>query len=500
VIVLSCRNCPPRILCFVQYLTTKELLEETELTHYEYDLISVGGGPAGLVASVGASHVGLKPALLEHHRLGGDCLWTGCIPSKSLLASSHLAHAMKQADDLGLRSMTDTQVANNVLKRMRDIRSRIALKDSPQSLSEKGVDSHFGPAHFIGPNTLEVEGVGIFKSKRIVLATGAKPSIPSIRGLEKSGYLTYETVCDLEEYPQSIGIIGAGPVGIELAQTFNRLGSNIVIFEVKDRILNQEDSDVSVCLTHILRKEGIQIHLESPIEKISVNTEDKKLVTSGGQQFIFDNIVVATGRNPAIHSLNLEVANIELDDGIIRTQPTLATSNKHVWAVGDVNGGPQYTNFAEYSAATAVRNTLLPFPTSVDFSCIPHVLFTDPEIAHVGLTTPEVECRGGRTFRIEFEELDRAITEGKPEGFMKISVDRRGRILGSSIIGYRAGELIQPIVLAMKHGLTLSQIADTSVAYPTMGEGLKRSAMAYQKSRLDSPLGMILKKCIIWLK
>ena len=473
--------------------------EETTLPLYEYDLISIGGGPAGLISSIGASYLGSRPALIEHKRLGGDCLWTGCVPSKSLLASSHLSHAMKHAEKLGLQTIVPTENSRTALERMRNIRSKIALHDDPKRFQEMGIDPHFGLARFKNPDTLEVEGVGTFKSKRIILATGARPKIPPIEGLDKCGYLTYENIFELEVYPNCIGIIGAGPVGIEMAQIFNRLGSKVVIFETKDRILNEEDPDVSICMQNILLSEGIQIHLGSQIEKVKTDGHKKIIITPKNKRFIVDTIMLATGREPSIHTLNLEAANIETENGIVRTAATLVTSNKSVWAVGDVNGGPQFTHVAEYSASTAVRNAFLPFAKSIEYSCVPHIIFTDPEISHVGLTSSQAESKGAKTFRVDFEELDRAITDGKTEGFLKISVDRRGKILGSSIIGYRGGELLQPIVLAMKHGLTLPQVADTVFAYPTMGEGLKRTAMAYQKSRLESPLGSILKKCITWL-
>ena len=475
-------------------------MEGTKLTRFEYDLLSVGGGPAGLVGAVGASHLGLKPALIEKERLGGDCLWTGCVPSKSLLASSHLSHAIKHASDMGLEEVDPIHDSSIVMKRMRNIRSKIAIHDNPHRLLEMGIDTHFGHARFKDPTTLEVEGVGIFKSKRIILATGAKPKIPDIKGLDKITYLTYENIFDLEKYPDSIGIIGAGPVGVELAQTFNRLGSQVAIFEIKDGILNREDDDVGICMKNILQAEGIQIHLESTIQQIIVDDKGRNVVSTGKDHFQFDDILLATGREPAIQDLNLEVANVEINNGIVKSGPTLVTSNKRIWAVGDASGGPQFTHYAEYSAATAVRNSLLPFPKSVEYSFIPHVIFTDPEIAHVGLTEQEATSKGGKTFRVDFEEIDRAMAEGKTEGFIKISANKKGHILGCSIIGYRGGELIQPVVIAMKHGLTLPQIASTTFAYPTMGEGLKRSAMAYQKSRLESPLGLILKKCVAWIK
>ena len=269
----------------------------------------MGGGPAGLVGTVGASHLGLKPALIEQQRLGGDCLWTGCVPSKSLLASSHVGHAMKHAGNMGLQEADVSHDSSLVIERMRNIRSKIALHDDPGRLLQMGIDTHFGSARFKNSNTLEVDGIGTFTSKRILLATGAKPKIPNIKGLDQVDYLTYQNVFDLELYPGSIGIIGAGPVGIELAQTFNRLGSKVVVFEVKDRILNQEDADVSICMKNILQKEGIEIYLESDIHDISVDKNQKTILTSEEKHFIFDNILVATGREPAINGLNLEAAS-----------------------------------------------------------------------------------------------------------------------------------------------------------------------------------------------
>ena len=469
------------------------------MTVQEHDLIAVGGGTAGLVSAAGAAYLGAHPALVERAALGGDCLWTGCVPSKALLASARLAHAMRNAESLGLQSAPPAQVFGAVMDRMRRARETVAHHDDPERFREMGVDVSFGTARFVASDTLEVEGVGMLRSKRIIVATGARPAIPPIPGLEEAGFLTHETVFDLQVHPQRVGILGGGPIGLEFSQVFSRLGSDVVVLEMSDRILPSEDPDVAEALLGILNREGIEIELGARVTSVETEAAGKVLVTEDQRRFVVDEILVATGRQPNTDGLDLERAGIERDGKGIRVDTTLRTTAKGVWAAGDVTGGLQFTQVAEYMAKKALRNALLPLNSHVDYRYVPWVTYTDPEVAHVGLSADEAAARGANTFTYPFDDLDRAITDAQTLGFVKISADRKGRILGATVLGHGAGELLQPIVLAMTHGLSLSKVADTVFAYPTMAEGVKRAANAYQRTRLEGPGGRALKRVVSWL-
>ena len=465
----------------------------------EYDLIAVGGGTAGLVSAAGAAYLGARPALVERAALGGDCLWTGCVPSKALLASARLAHAMRGAESLGLRAAAPAEVFSTVMARMREARARVAHHDDPERFRGMGVGVHFGAARFIGPSALDVEGVGTITSKRIIVATGARPTVPPIPGLEEAGYQTHETVFDLDSHPARIGILGGGPIGLEFAQVFGRLGSEVVVLEMLDRILPAEDADVAEALLGILRGEGITVELGAKAVRVQVEGAKKVIVTEEGRRFPVDEVLVATGRRPNTGDLELERAGIERSGHAIRVDSTLRTTAPRVWAAGDVTGGLQFTHAADYMAKTALRNALLPLNARVDYRCVPWVTYTDPEVAHVGLGEQEAAERGARTHTYPFDDLDRAITDAQTLGFVKISADRKGRILGATVLGHGAGELLQPIVLAMTHRLPLSKVAGTIFPYPTMVEGVLRTANAYQRTRLEGPGGRILKKVVSWL-
>jgi pyruvate/2-oxoglutarate dehydrogenase complex dihydrolipoamide dehydrogenase (E3) component len=465
----------------------------------EYDLVAVGGGTAGLVAAAGAAYLGASPALVEKHLLGGDCLWTGCVPSKAFIAASRLAHAMRHADRLGLDGADPGVHLGRVLGRVKEARERVAHHDDPERFRQMGVEVQFGSARFVGPDTLEVEGVGLLRSKRIVIATGARPSIPPIPGLEEAGYETHETVFDMTEMPNRLAILGAGPIGLEFAQTFSRLGAQVTVLEMLDRILPKEDTDVAKTLLGLLENEGIAVQLSSKVVSVETDGGAKVLLTEDGRRFTADQILVAVGRRPNTERLDLEKAGVETSGGAVKVDPTLRTTNPKVWASGDVTGGLQFTHVADYMSKLVLRNSIFPFRSRADYRHVPWVTYTDPEVAHVGLSEEDADEKGGRTYTYEFEDLDRAITDSETAGFVKISADKKGRILGASILGHGAGNLMQPIVLAMKNGLRISKLSDVIYPYPTMVEGVKRAADVYQRARLEGRSGRILRKVVSWL-
>jgi len=466
----------------------------------EYDFLAVGGGTAGLVATAGAAYLGLRPGLVEREALGGDCLWTGCVPSKALIASARLAHAMRNAEDLGLTGVAPSHAFSAIMDRMRQARGRVAEHDDPERFRKLGVDVHFGEARFQSPGTLEVEGIGRIRSRRILLATGAAPAVPPIQGLEEAGYLTHTSAFHEDHLPESMLILGAGPVGLEFAQVYNRLGSRVTVVEMLPRILPREDPDVASTLQGILEEEGISFVLGASAVQVRVQNGMKSLTLENDTRVEAREIFVATGRTPRTRILELDRGSVETTDGAVRVDQALKTTAEGVWAAGDVTGGPQFTHVADYMARTVLRNSIFPFKKRVSYDIIPRVTYTDPEVAQVGLNRRESEERGGRVHTYPFRDLDRAIVDGHTEGFVRIQADRRGRIQGATILGHSAGELLMPVVLAMKHGISLGKVSDTIFPYPTRAEGVKRAADAFQRTRLDGPGGLILKKIVSWLK
>ena len=466
----------------------------------EYDLVAIGGGTAGLVSAAGGAYLGVRSAIIERTALGGDCLWTGCVPSKALIASARLAHAMRHADSLGLTAAAPKHAFAAVMERMRAARGVVEHHDAPERFRAMGVDVHFGGARFISPEEVEVEGLGRIRSKRFVIATGAVPIAPPIPGLAEAGYLDHHAVFETNELPDRLAVLGGGPIGLELAQVFARLGSAVTIVEMESRILPREDDDIAERLTASLRAEDITLRLGERASAVEVVDGAKVIVTAGGDRITVDEIFVATGRRAATDGLELDRAGVQTDRGAVIVDKTLRTSNSRIWAAGDVTGGLQFTHVADYMAKTVLRNALLPGSTKVDYGDVPWVTYTDPEVAHVGLTATEAAARGGKTYTYELDDLDRAIVDGEARGVVKISADKRGRILGATILGAHAGELLLPIVLAKKNGLKLSHISGTIFPYPTMVEGVKRAADGFQRARLEGTGGKVLKKVISWLK
>lgn len=465
-----------------------------------YDLVAVGGGTAGLVSAAGAAYLGVDSAIVEKAALGGDCLWTGCVPSKALIASARLAHAMSNAEELGLVSAAPKHAFADVMARMRAARGVVEHHDDPQRFRDMGVDVHFGTARFISDREIDVEGVGRIRSERFVIATGARPFVPPITGLEEVGYLTYESLFETDSLPGRVTVLGGGPIGLEMAQVMSRLGAEVTVVEMQDRILPNDDADVARRLQAILEAEGMHFRLGASATGVRRADGAKVVDVEGGPAVAGDELLVAVGRRPALDGLELDRAGVGTEGGSVVVDASLRTTNASIWAAGDVTGGLQFTHVAEYMAKTALRNALVPGFSRVDYDTVPWVTYTDPEVAHVGRSQEQAEAAGGTTYTYELDDLDRAIVDGETDGLVKISADSKGRVLGATILGAHAGELLMPLVLAMKHGLTLSDLADTIWPYPTMVEGVKRAANEYQRARLDGTGGKVLKKVISWLK
>jgi pyruvate/2-oxoglutarate dehydrogenase complex dihydrolipoamide dehydrogenase (E3) component len=465
----------------------------------EYDLVAIGGGTAGLVSAAGASYLGIRAGLIEKNALGGDCLWTGCIPSKALIASARLAHLMSHAEELGLTGVSPTHAFREVTERMRRARATVAHHDDPDRFRKMGVGVHFGDARFLRPGVVDVEGVGRVQSKRFVLATGAEPSVPPVSGLADVGYLTHSTALDQTDLPASLVILGGGPVGLEFSQVYRRLGAEVTVVEMLPRILPREDEDIASALQAMLEEEGIRFRVGAKAVRAGPVGTKKEIELDDGTKLRGDEVFVATGRRPVTGGLDLERAGVDVHDGAVVVDARLRTTGTGVWAAGDVTGGLQFTHVADYMAKTALQNAIFPVRKRVDYGSIPRVTYTDPEVAQVGLTQQEGEARGGSTFVYPFADLDRAIVEGETRGFVKITADRRGRILGASILGHGAGELLMPLVIAKQNRIPLSKISGTVFPYPTMVEGVRRAADAFQRMRLEGTGGRILRKVVQWL-
>jgi len=466
----------------------------------EYDLVAIGGGTGGLVTAAAAAYLGMNPAIVEKHALGGDCLWTGCVPSKALIASARLARQMDRAAALGLTPNGARHDFRAVMERMRAARATVAHHDDPERFRRMGVAVHFGAARFLDPNTVEVDGGSTLRSKRFVIATGAVPAIPPIPGLADLDYWTYETVFDENELPDSIAIMGGGPIGVEFAQVFARLGSKVTILEMMPRILIKEDRDVAAFMQNLLEAEGIGVRTGAGVSRAGSENGRAVLETDDGGRIEVDRVFVATGRRPCIGGLDLDAAGIRTGMGAVVVDKYLRTSSKFAWGVGDVAGGLHFTHVAEHMAKVAFRNSVLPAKTKIRYDSVPWVTYTDPEVAHIGMSEDEATDAGGTTYRYEMDDLDRAIVDGSAVGFVKISADRKGRVIGATIVAHGAGDLLMPLVLAKQHGLSLSKVNGTIYPYPTMVEGVKRASGEYMRSRLDTASGRALKKVIQWLK
>lgn len=464
----------------------------------DYDIVAIGGGTAGLVTAAGAAYLGARSALIERDRLGGDCLWTGCVPSKAAIASAKGAHAMRKASGLGLTAADPQHDFGSVMGRVRDARGIVAHHDDPERFRAMGVAVHFGVAEFKGPGVLEVDGVGRIRSKRFVIATGAEAFVPPVPGLAEAGYLTNATLFETSDRPDRLVVLGGGPIGVELAQVYARLGSAVTVLEMAPRVLDKEDPDVADLMAARLQAEGIVLETGTKVVRVEQGEGGKICVAEDGRSFPCDEILVATGRRANVEGLGLERVGVETDKGVT-VDEKLATTARGIWAAGDVTGGLQFTHVAEYMAKTVLQNALLPVKKKADYANVPWVTYTDPEVAHVGLSEADAEARGGTTYRYELSDLDRAIADGDSEGFVKISADGKGSILGATIVGGSAGELLFPLVLAKTHGLPLSKIAETIFPYPTRMEALKRTADQYQRTRLEGFGGTVLRKVVQWL-
>jgi len=465
-----------------------------------YNLVVLGAGAGGLVTAMGAAGLGARVALVERHLMGGDCLNTGCVPSKALIRSARAAADARRAGQFGVITGEVTVDFPAVMERMRQLRAEIAQADAAARLRDAGVDVFLGTGTFTGPDRLRV-GEQDLRFHKAVVATGGRPWVPPIDGLAEAGFLTNEQVFELTQLPGRLAVIGGGPIGCELAQAFQRLGAQVSLVEGEAGILPREDPDAAQIVQDSLVRDGVDLILGATVSSVRVDGGDKVL-TVGDHQIRVDKILVAVGRRPNVEGLGLEQAGVAFDirKGVT-VDDTLRSSNPKIYAVGDVALPVQFTHTADASARIAIENAI--FPTSARLSAltIPWATFTDPELAHVGLYGHQAQARGIEldTYEQSMAHVDRAILDRETEGFVRIHT-RRGsdEILGATVVGPHAGDLISELTVAMVGGVGLGTVAKAIHPYPTMAEGIKRAADAYSRTRLTPAVAALMGRWLAW--
>jgi pyruvate/2-oxoglutarate dehydrogenase complex dihydrolipoamide dehydrogenase (E3) component len=454
-----------------------------------YDLLVIGAGPAGLTAARAAASAGVRVALIEAHHVGGNCLHEGCVPSKTLLRSAQLIAEMRNAAGYGVDVPAEIRVDfAAAMTRMRRVRDRILRVDSAARLRAEGIELYLGRARFVGADAVDVDGARL-RFRKALVATGSRPLLPAIEGLDATGYLTNETVFQLEQLPRSLLVIGGGPLGCELAQGFARFGSRTLICHSEPLFLPKEERDAAQMVSDALARDGVEIHLNCSI--VAVRREGARrhvtMLTDGNpSSTVVDEILTGIGRLPAVQGLDLEAAGVDYDaETGIRVDDFLRTRNPRIFAAGDVCLEHAFTNTAEASARIVVRNALFRGRQRISALTVPWCTYTDPQVAHVGLYVRQARAQGVpvKTYTVPMHDVVRAITDGEEEGFAKIHV-REGtdRILGATIVGRHAGELINNISLAMVAGMGLRRLAQVIHAFPTQGEAVRQAAQACAQS------------------
>ena len=437
------------------------------------DFVVIGAGSGGLSVAAGAAQLGRKVVLFEQGEMGGDCLNVGCVPSKALLAAAHAAQGVRDAGRYGVRA-TEPQIDfPAVMAHVRGAIAAIAPHDSQERFEGLRVTVVREHAAFIGERTVESDSVRVVTDK-VVVATGSRPATPPVPGLDRTPFLNNENVWDLEVLPSRLLVLGGGPIGLELGQAFRRLGSEVVVLETSEP-LGKEDPDVTAVVLDALAAEGIQLRPNVSVAGVAPSPAGVEVTLGGGERLEGSHLLVAAGRILNVDGLNLEAAGVAYDPKAgITTDKSLRTSNRRVFAIGDVTGRPAFTHAAGAHASLVIRKTLFAQRTDADAQLIPRVTYTDPPLAAVGLTEAEARERHGEGVKVitsPFVKNDRAIAEGRTAGFAKLIADKRGKVLGVAIVGAGADELIHPWVLALSHGLGLSKLASGWVPpYPTRGD------------------------------
>ena len=451
-----------------------------------FDLVVLGGGTGGIVASLIAARAGARVALVERDRVGGDCLWTGCVPSKSLLAAADLAHRIRHADAVGLAPAEPEIDFAAVMAHVEQAIRRIEPQDSPERLRREGVDVFEAEGCFDGPGTMTAGGRTL-RFRRAIVATGSRPLLPTVDGLSAADPLTTDSVWELRELPERLVVLGGGPIGCELGQAFARLGSRVTLVELADRLLLKEEPRASRLIAERLRDDGVDVRLRQRAVRVEPG---RLLIEDADEAITFDRILVATGRAPRTEGIGLELVGVRLDGrGAVIVDPRLRTTAPSVYAVGDVTALLPFTHVAAHHARVATPNALFRLRRNAD-STLPWVTFTDPEVARVGLTEADARARWGERATVttaEYSELDRAITGGQGYGFATLVGDPRGRLVGATVAAPAAGEAIAELTARLARGEKIDAVSATVHAYPTFAEGPARAADAHVIARYARP-------------
>ncbi|HEX7708734.1 MAG TPA: FAD-dependent oxidoreductase [Thermoanaerobaculia bacterium] len=455
-----------------------------------FDVVVIGGGTAGLVTASGCARLGRRVALIERTALGGDCLWTGCVPTKALVSSARLADQMRHADAWGITPAEPRMTPAAVMASMRERRRTISRHDDPQKFRDLGIDVITGSAQFVSSSEVEVRGTEVplrrLRAKDIVIATGARTNVPPVEGLQEAGFLDHASFLEQDAIPPSILVLGGGAIGIEFAQMFSRFGSRVTVVEAAPEILLKEDAEMVERVRNVLTAERIKILAGWSAKSVRRDGEGRivRIETASGdsRELTVDQIFVASGRRGNTDGLALERAGVSLNGSWVTVNRFLQTSSRRVWACGDVHGGLQFTHVAAYEAVKLVRNMLFPGKSAVDYDNIPWTLYTDPELAHVGMTEEEARAAHGddvRVFSTEMADVDRAVVDRSESGMIKLVCNRKGRILGAHLLCSNASTVIQEIVLARRKGLRIGDLAQRISSYPSLADGVQKAASQF---------------------
>jgi pyruvate/2-oxoglutarate dehydrogenase complex dihydrolipoamide dehydrogenase (E3) component len=473
-----------------------------------YNVVVIGAGTAGLVTAAGTAGLGGRVALIERNVMGGDCLNFGCVPSKALISSARLIQQIRDAEKWGLDRQPLQFAFEKIFDRMRARRAKIAPNDSQERFESLGVDVFRGEARFVSPHEIEVNGQKL-RAKNFLIATGSRAVIPKIEGIDTVPYFTNETIFDeLKEKPESMIVLGGGPIGCELAQTFRRFGVEVTIVQRGDQLLPREDRDVAEFLERRLINEGVRIiknadarSVATSAGKVALEFLDRQSGRLAERTLFVDALLIAIGRTPNFRRLDLKSAGVDVNESGVRVNDYLQTSQRHIYAAGDVIGPFLFTHMADAQARVIVRNILLPFQflrQKMDYSVVPWCTYTDPEVAHVGLGEKEAKQKNVDydLFVVALEDVDRAVVESEDAGFVKVLTARGSdKILGATMVGPHAGDLLHEFVLAMKTSIGLGTIASIIHAYPTFAELARKAGDKYNKTRLTPRA----KKVFTWL-
>ena len=457
----------------------------------KYHLVVIGAGTAGLVTAMGAAGLGAKVALVERHLMGGDCLNFGCVPSKALLRAARAAASVKQASQFGVQVPDGVQIDfGQVMQRLRRLRAGISQHDSAERFQKAGIDVFIGSARFESSDTIAVDDLKL-KFKKAVIATGARPVVPPIPGITETGFLTNETVFSLTELPRRLAVIGAGPIGCELAQAFARLGSQVCLFEPSNHVLSREDAAAAEIIQRALLRDGIELLAHAKITSVSTSDCGKLIryeQLGQSRQIVVDEILIGAGRAPNIAGLNLEGVGVQCDDRRgVQVDDYLRTTNPRIYAAGDVCSAFKFTHAADFQARIVIRNALFLGRAKNSVLTIPWCTYTEPELAHVGLSEHDAKTRGIAitTLVQPLSGVDRALLDSEDDGFVKVHLKAgTDQILGATIVAAHAGEMISELSVAIVNGIGLGKLANVIHPYPTQAEAIRKLGDAYNRTRL----------------